>query len=93
MRSATTIEIYQGDGGDGPFGYIDGWFINWYLEAGDDRLLFWLEAEDGYEGDGPMDRTAAEDAVRDRVDRLESREYSRGLQSILSAIQDHEETS
>jgi hypothetical protein len=86
MITATRIEMYQGDGENGPFGYIDGWFVNWYREAGDDRLLFWLEAEDGYQGDGPLDQTDAYDTVSAHVDRLENRERSHELESITSRL-------
>lgn len=40
----TTWEYYQGDGENGPFGFIDGWFVSWSLnDCGE--LVFSLDLD------------------------------------------------
>jgi len=44
------IEFYQGDGLNGPFGYCQGVFINWFLNY-DNALDFSLEEDDEWDFD------------------------------------------
>lgn len=88
MTKARIFDLYQGDGSNGtPFGYVDGWFINWRLNG--DKLAWDLEADGLYRdsnGHPPMGRTTADRMVRDAVRKLEGQEYSRRLEEIQTAV-------
>jgi hypothetical protein len=75
-------EVYQGDGGSGPFGYLDGWFVNWSLDA-EGKLRFELDADQHYDGDDePMSKQAAERFVAEWLEREMEKESSRVIAKI-----------
>jgi hypothetical protein len=81
-------DYHQGDGARGPFGYVDGWFVDWFLDS-DGNLAFTLtrDAEDRDEPESSEDE--AEQFVREWLDRELTQEYSRAVETLARHYRAH----
>ena len=82
---------YQGDGGEGPFGFIGGWFINWRVDE-DGEMTFELELDKQDIESGDLDEEAvadkdeARETVQAWIEDEQAKEYSSALAKIKSAF-------
>lgn len=87
-------EYHQNNGSEGPFGYLDGWFVNWALE--NDRLAFSLELDKHDIETGELDRDdlgneeGTERYVSEWLAREQSKEYSLPLSDIMATLAENE---